>query len=49
MILMAEEDGIGGGKTIKGRERQKGWGGIEGMKVWRNLYGSTSQGWKIGE
>ncbi|CAD6571708.1 MAG: hypothetical protein TREMPRED_000355 [Tremellales sp. Tagirdzhanova-0007] len=40
MILMAEEDGIGGGKSIKGRERQKGWGGIEGMKVWRNLYGT---------
>jgi len=42
MILMAEEDGIGGGKVIKGRERQRGWGGIEGLRVWRNLYGSTS-------
>lgn len=40
MILMAEEDGIGGGKVIKGREPQKGWGGIKGLKVWRNLYGS---------
>ena len=40
MILMAEENGIGGGRTVKGKERQKGWGGIEGLKVWRNLYGS---------
>lgn len=40
MILMAEEDGIGGGKVIKGRGPQKGWGGIEGLRVWRNLYGS---------
>ncbi|ORX34729.1 class I glutamine amidotransferase-like protein [Kockovaella imperatae] len=40
MILMAEEDGIGGGKVIKGRPPQKGWGGIEGLKVWRNLYGT---------
>lgn len=42
MILMAAEDGIGGGKIIKGRPPQKGWGGIEGLKVWRNLYGSKS-------
>jgi 5'-phosphate synthase pdxT subunit len=40
MILMAEQNGIGGGKIIKGKERQQGWGGIEGLKVWRNLYGS---------
>ena len=40
MILMACEDGIGGGKIIKGRPMAKGWGGIEGLKVWRNLYGS---------
>jgi len=37
---MACEDGIGGGKIIKGRPMAKGWGGIEGLKVWRNLYGS---------
>lgn len=40
MILLAEEDGVGGGKVIPGRERQKGWGGIEGLRVWRNLYGT---------
>jgi 5'-phosphate synthase pdxT subunit len=40
MILMAAEDGIGGGKIIKGRPMAKGWGGIPGLKVWRNLYGS---------
>lgn len=40
MILMSEEEGIGGGKVIKGRPRQRGWGGIKGMKVWRNLYGT---------
>lgn len=40
MILLADEDGIGGGKVIKGRPRQRGWAGIRGLKVWRNLYGS---------
>jgi 5'-phosphate synthase pdxT subunit len=40
MILMAEGGGIGGGKVIPGRERQRGWAGIAGLKVWRNLYGS---------
>ncbi|KAK4688879.1 pyridoxal 5'-phosphate synthase pdxT subunit, partial [Tremellales sp. Uapishka_1] len=35
MILMAEVDGIGGGK-----KSQKGWGGMPGLKIWRNLYGS---------
>ena len=40
MILMACEDGIGGGKFIKGRPPPVGWGGMEGLKVWRNLYGS---------
>ena len=40
MILMAEEDGIGGGKALKSRAAQKGWGGIQGLRVWRNLYGS---------
>ena len=40
MILLAEEDGVGGGKVIPGRPRQRGWGGIEGLRVWRNLYGS---------
>lgn len=42
MILMAEEDGIGGGKVVKnvGKGRPMGWGGIRGLKVWRNLYGS---------
>ena len=42
MILLAEEDGVGGGKVIPGRPRQRGWGGIEGLRVWRNLYGSES-------
>ncbi len=41
MILMAEEDGIGDGRVGKGRARQKGWTGIEGLRVWRNLYGSA--------
>ncbi|KIR63649.1 pyridoxal 5'-phosphate synthase, glutaminase subunit Pdx2 [Cryptococcus bacillisporus CA1280] len=36
MILMAEEDGIGGGK----KKGVKGWGGVKGLKVWRNLYGT---------
>lgn len=40
MILMAAEDGIGGGKIIKGRPPAVGWGGIDGLKVWRNLYGN---------
>lgn len=38
MILMAEEDGVGGGK----KKGVKGWGGVKGLKVWRNLYGSES-------
>ncbi|RXK36766.1 pyridoxal 5'-phosphate synthase, glutaminase subunit Pdx2 [Tremella mesenterica] len=37
MILLASEDGIGGGKVGK---TPKGWGGIDGLKVWRNLYGN---------
>ncbi|WRT63726.1 pyridoxal 5'-phosphate synthase, glutaminase subunit Pdx2 [Kwoniella shivajii] len=36
MILMADEDGIGGGR----KKAVKGWNGIGGMKVWRNLYGN---------
>lgn len=36
MILMAEEDGVGGGK----KKGVKGWGGVKGLKIWRNLYGS---------
>lgn len=36
MILMAEEDGVGGGK----KKGVKGWGGVKGLKAWRNLYGS---------
>ncbi|KAK8845480.1 pyridoxal 5'-phosphate synthase, glutaminase subunit Pdx2 [Kwoniella newhampshirensis] len=36
MILMAEEDGVGGGR----KKGVKGWGGLKGMKVWRNLYGT---------
>lgn len=36
MILMAEPDGVGGGKR---QGDGKAWGGIRGMKVWRNLYG----------
>ena len=42
MILLSDEDGIGGGKVGK---TPKGWNGISGMKVWRNLYGSTSALW----
>lgn len=38
MILMAEEDGVGGGK----KKGVKGWEGVKGLKVWRNLYGSES-------
>lgn len=33
-------DSIGGGKIIKGRPPAVGWGGMEGLKVWRNLYGN---------
>ncbi|ORY34199.1 putative pyridoxine metabolism-related protein [Naematelia encephala] len=47
MILMAESDGIGGGKVIKGREA-RGWGGIKGLKVWRNLYGTQLESFEIG-
>ncbi|OCF45190.1 pyridoxal 5'-phosphate synthase, glutaminase subunit Pdx2 [Kwoniella heveanensis CBS 569] len=36
MILMADKHGVGGGRK-KGVE---GWGGIPGLKVWRNLYGT---------
>ena len=36
MILMAEPDGVGGGKR---QGDGKAWGGMKGMKVWRNLYG----------
>ncbi|WVR03498.1 pyridoxal 5'-phosphate synthase, glutaminase subunit Pdx2 [Kwoniella sp. DSM 27419] len=36
MILMADEDGVGGGR----KKGVKGWSGIQGMKVWRNLYGT---------
>ncbi|KAK6905342.1 pyridoxal 5'-phosphate synthase, glutaminase subunit Pdx2 [Kwoniella mangroviensis CBS 8886] len=36
MILMADVDGIGGGR----KKMVKGWEGIGGMKVWRNLYGT---------
>lgn len=35
MILMADVDGVAGGK-----KPQKGLGAIPGMNVWRNLYGS---------
>ncbi|WVN90954.1 pyridoxal 5'-phosphate synthase, glutaminase subunit Pdx2 [Cryptococcus depauperatus CBS 7841] len=35
MILMADEDGIGGGK----KKPVTGWNGVRGLKVWRNLYG----------
>lgn len=42
MILMSSSspNSIGGGKIIKGRPPAVGWGGIEGLKVWRNLYGN---------
>ncbi|WWC85930.1 pyridoxal 5'-phosphate synthase, glutaminase subunit Pdx2 [Kwoniella dendrophila CBS 6074] len=35
MILMADENGIGGGK----KKPVKGWQGLGGLKVWRNLFG----------
>ncbi|KAJ9120876.1 hypothetical protein QFC22_002811 [Naganishia vaughanmartiniae] len=35
MILMADVDGVAGGK-----KPQKGLGAIPGMNVWRNLYGN---------
>ncbi|WWC66669.1 pyridoxal 5'-phosphate synthase, glutaminase subunit Pdx2 [Kwoniella pini CBS 10737] len=35
MILMADIDGVGGGR----KKAVKGWQGIGGMKVWRNLFG----------
>lgn len=42
MILMSDEDrGIGGGKIRKvDGGSLGGWGGIKGLRVWRNLYGS---------
>lgn len=44
MILMSDEDrGIGGGKIRKvDGGSLGGWGGIKGLRVWRNLYGSMS-------
>lgn len=44
MILMSDEDrGIGGGKIRKvDGGSLGGWGGIKGLRVWRNLYGSES-------
>ncbi|WWC58246.1 pyridoxal 5'-phosphate synthase, glutaminase subunit Pdx2 [Kwoniella dejecticola CBS 10117] len=35
MILMADVNGVGGGR----KKAVKGWEGIGGMKVWRNLFG----------
>lgn len=35
--------GIGGGKIRKvDGGSLGGWGGIKGLRVWRNLYGGTS-------
>lgn len=44
MILMSDlQRGIGGGKIRKvDGGSLGGWGGIEGLRVWRNLYGSES-------
>jgi 5'-phosphate synthase pdxT subunit len=36
MILMADADGVGGGKR---KGDTGGWGGLRGLRVWRNLYG----------
>ncbi|WVF66153.1 pyridoxal 5'-phosphate synthase, glutaminase subunit Pdx2 [Kwoniella sp. CBS 6097] len=36
MILMADKHGVGGGR----KKGVVGWGGIPGLKVWRNLYGT---------
>jgi len=43
MILMSDMDrGIGGGKIRKvDGGSLGGWGGIKGLRVWRNLYGGT--------
>ena len=43
MILMSDTDrGIGGGKSRKvDGGSLGGWGGIKGLRVWRNLYGGT--------
>lgn len=43
MILMSDTDrGIGGGKIRKvDGGSLGGWGGIKGLRVWRNLYGGT--------
>ena len=38
MILMASEDGVGGGK-----KPQKGLGALQGMNVWRNAYGAQNE------
>lgn len=43
MIMMADEDGVGGGR-VRGsqggvKKGQKGLGAIPGMRVWRNAYG----------
>lgn len=44
MILMSDtERGIGGGKIRKvDGGSLGGWGGIKGLRVWRNLYGGES-------
>jgi 5'-phosphate synthase pdxT subunit len=44
MILMSDQDrGIGGGKIKKvDGGSLGGWGGIKGLRVWRNLYGGKS-------
>lgn len=46
MILMSDTDrGIGGGKIRKvDGGSLGGWGGIKGLRVWRNLYGGTLPG-----
>ncbi|TXT05011.1 hypothetical protein VHUM_03831 [Vanrija humicola] len=36
MILMADADGVGGGKR---KGDGAAWGGMRGLRVWRNLYG----------
>lgn len=36
MILMADADGVGGGKR---KNDGASWGGMRGLRVWRNLYG----------
>lgn len=43
MILMAQENGVGGGKVLKGKPNQKGLGAISGLNIWRNAFGAQNE------